>query len=135
VYVGRNVSMAHDALVHGPCFVGDDTFIGFKAVVHDSVVGRGCFVGIGAVVVGVEVPDGRFVPHGSIIDSQEKVDALPLADEAQRHFNEDVVDVNRGLAAAYRAAMVRGGVGAPRGAEAAARPWEPAWRRARAARF
>jgi hypothetical protein len=43
--------------------------------------------------------------------------------------------VNRGLAAAYRAAMVRGGVGAPRGAEAAARPWEPAWRRARAARF
>jgi hypothetical protein len=30
VYVRRNVSMAHDALVHGPCFVGDDTFIGFK---------------------------------------------------------------------------------------------------------
>jgi SulP family sulfate permease len=135
VYVGRNVSMAHDALVHGPCFVGDDTFIGFKAVVHDSVVGRGCFVGIGAVVVGVEVPDGRFVPHGSIIDSQQKVDALPLADEAQRHFNEDVVDVNRGLAAAYRAAMVRGVGGAPRATEAATRPWEPAWRRARAARF
>lgn len=102
VYVGRNVSMAHDALVHGPCFVGDDTFIGFKAVVHDSVVGERCFIGIGSVVVGVEIPDGKFVPHGQIIDSPAKVKALPDATEAHRHFNEDVVEVNRGLAAAYQ---------------------------------
>jgi sulfate permease, SulP family len=103
VYVGRNVSMAHNALVHGPCFVGDGSFIGFKAVVHDAVVGRGCFIGIGSVVVGVEIPDGRFVPHGQIIDSLDEVAALPLADESQMHFNADVVDVNRGLAAAYHA--------------------------------
>ncbi len=102
IYLGRNVSVAHDALVHGPCYVGDDTFIGFKAVVHDAVVGRHCFLGIGAIVVGVEVPDGRFVPAGSVIDNQDKVDALPLVVEAHRHFNEDVVDVNRGLAVAYR---------------------------------
>lgn len=101
VYVGRNVSMAHDALVHGPCYVGDDTFIGFKAVVHDSVVGSHCFIGIGAVVVGVEIPDGKFVPHGRIVDSQAAVAALPDVSEAQREFNEDVVGVNRDLAAAY----------------------------------
>ncbi len=101
VYIGRNVSMAHDALVHGPCFVGDDTFIGFKAVVHDSVVGERCFIGIGAVVVGVEIPDGKFVPHGHIIDSASKVKDLPPVTDAHMHFNEDVVEVNRGLAAAY----------------------------------
>jgi sulfate permease, SulP family len=101
IYVGSNVSMAHDALVHGPCYIGDDTFVGFKAVVHDSVVGSHCFIGIGAVVVGVEIPDGKFVPHGSIIDSKEKVAALPDASDSHSEFNEDVVDVNRGLAAAY----------------------------------
>ncbi len=101
VYVGRNVSMAHDALVHGPCYIGDGTFIGFKAVVHDSVVGERCFIGIGAVVVGVEIPDGKFVPHGMIIDSPAKVKDLPPASEAHMHFNDDVVEVNRGLAAAY----------------------------------
>ncbi|MEA2753681.1 MAG: sulfate permease, SulP family, partial [Myxococcales bacterium] len=101
VYVGKNVSIAHDALVHGPCYIGDDTFIGFKAVVHDSVVGSSCFVGIGAVVVGVEIPDGRFVPHGRIVDSADAVDALPPITEAHKHFNEDVVEVNRGLAVAY----------------------------------
>jgi SulP family sulfate permease len=101
VYVGKSVSIAHDALVHGPCFVGDHTFIGFKAVVHDSIVGPHCFIGIGAVVVGVEVPEGRFVPHGTIVDTAEKAAALPPVSEAQHAFNEDVVEVNRGLAEAY----------------------------------
>ena len=102
IFVGDRVSMAHDALVHGPCFIGDDTFVGFKAVVHDSVVGANCFIGIGAVVVGVEIPEGRFVPHGRIVDTADAVAALPRVAAAQRHFNEDVVEVNRGLAAAYR---------------------------------
>ncbi len=102
VYVGRNVSIAHNALVHGPCYIGDDTFVGFKAVVHDAVVGSHCYIGIGAVVVGVEVPDGRFVPHGAIVDSADAVERLPLVGEVHREFNEDVVEVNRGLVAAYR---------------------------------
>jgi len=103
IYVGENVSMAHHALVHGPCFIGDNSFIGFKAVVHDSIVGSHCYIGIGAVVVGVEIPDGRYVPHGAVVDTADKVDALPRVTDAHKHFNEDVVEVNRGLAAAYRA--------------------------------
>ncbi len=102
VYVGRHVSIAHNALVHGPCYIGDDTFVGFKAVVHDAVVGSHCYIGIGAVVVGVEVPDGRFVPHGAIIDTADAVERLSLVSDVHREFNEDVVEVNRGLVAAYR---------------------------------
>jgi sulfate permease, SulP family len=134
IYVGRNVSIAHDALVHGPCYVGDDTFIGFKAVVHDAVVGSRCFIGIGAVVVGVTVPDERFVPHGSIIDSMDKVDALPMVSDAQHHFNEDVVDVNRGLAAAYRAA-VSSGKKPPHSAAASRHSWDEGWSVASGERF
>jgi sulfate permease, SulP family len=110
VYIGRKVSVAHNALIHGPCYIGDRTFVGFKAVVHDSVVGAGCHVGIGSVVVGVEVADGRSVPKGAIVDTQKKADALPPVSEAQTEFNEDVVEVNRGLAAAYQE---HHGTGAP----------------------
>lgn len=74
---------------------------------HDSVVGSGCYIGIGAIVVGVEIPDGRFVPHGTIVDTADAVDKLPLASEHHREFNEDVVEVNRGLAIAYAAADVK----------------------------
>jgi SulP family sulfate permease len=130
IYIGRNVSMAHDALVHGPSYIGDDTFIGFKAVVHDSVVGSGCSIGIASVVVGVQVADGRAVPAGMVCDTQAKADALPQATDAQHHFNEDVVDVNRGLAAAYRRLVDAGH--APRLVASAAEPasWDEAWARA-----
>lgn len=130
IYVGRNVSIAHNALVHGPCYIGDDTFIGFKAVVHDAVVGSRCFVGIGAVVVGVEIPDGRFVPHGRIVDTAEAVAALPLVDAGHKHFNEDVVEVNRGLAVAYHANDREHAVAQARHADEAAAPppvWDECW--------
>lgn len=107
VYIGSRVSIAHDALVHGPCHIGDQTFIGFKAVVHDAVVGAGSFIGIGAIVVGVEIPEGRYVAPGSIVDTPEKAANLPPAEASHRHFNEDVVEVNRGLAAAYRESAPR----------------------------
>lgn len=103
VHIGERVSVAHQALIHGPTAIGDDCFIGFQAVVHDSVLGAGCYVGIGARVVGVNVPAGRRVPHGAVIENQIDADQLPHAGEAHRHFNDDVVDVNRGLARAYRA--------------------------------
>ncbi|HVH46736.1 MAG TPA: SulP family inorganic anion transporter [Labilithrix sp.] len=126
IYLGKNVSIAHDALVHGPCYIGDETFVGFKAVVHDSVVGAHCFVGIGAVVVGVEIPDGRFVPHGRIVDTADAVDALPPVSEAHKEFNEDVVEVNRGLAVAYHARdRERDEVEREREQDGARRP--PAW--------
>lgn len=129
VYVGRDVSMAHDALVHGPCYIGDGSFVGFKAVVHDAIIGEGCFIGIGAVVVGVEVPAGTHVPHGTIVDSADAVARLPRVTHAHTEFNHDVVDVNRGLAAAYHA--LEGGSQArpPRVETAAAPPhtWEVRW--------
>ncbi|MDB4927772.1 MAG: hypothetical protein JWM10_256 [Myxococcaceae bacterium] len=129
VYVGRNVSIAHNALVHGPCYIGDDTFVGFKAVVHDAVVGSHCYIGIGAVVVGVEVPDGRLVPHGTIVDSADAVARLPLVGAVHREFNEDVVEVNRGLVAAYRELEGGGEPERPRAPEAERRgpDWDQRW--------
>jgi SulP family sulfate permease len=36
------------------------------------------------------------------VDTQAKADQLPPVTDAHRHFNEDVVDVNKGLVSAYR---------------------------------
>lgn len=101
VYVGQRASLAHGALIHGPTYIGEDTFVGFNAIVHDSVLGEGCFIGHGAIVVGVELAPHRFVAPGSVIDTPAAAAALPEATAGHAHFNEDVVEVNRGLAAAY----------------------------------
>jgi hypothetical protein len=106
-------------------------------VVHDSVVGAHCFIGHGAIVVGVELPEGRLVPSGRIVDSADAVAALPLAGEQHHEFNEDVVEVNRGLAVAYHEDERQGSAGGSKRTEAdrdVARDavkrratWEEAW--------
>ena len=101
IWIGPDCSLAHQALVHGPSMIGAKTFIGFKAIVHDAIIGEGCFIGLGAVVVGVEIPPRKRVPNGWIVDSPEKVKELPDVEHAHAHFNEDVVQVNRGLVVAY----------------------------------
>lgn len=49
--IGNNVSIGHNAIVHG-CTVEDDVLIGMGAIVMDkAVVGRGCIIGAGAIVL------------------------------------------------------------------------------------
>lgn len=60
--IGRRVSIAHLAMIHG-CVIEDDCLIGMQAIVMDgAVVGRGSIVGAGAVVTqGMRIPPGSLV--------------------------------------------------------------------------
>ncbi len=62
VVIGENVSVGHNAVVHG-CTIGDDSLIGMGSVVlSGAVVGRQCLVAAGAVVLeGTVIPDGSLV--------------------------------------------------------------------------
>lgn len=104
VYVGKHVSMAHQSQVHGPAKVGDNTFIGMQALVFKAELGSGVVVEPGALVIGVKVADGRYVPAGSVINKQELADKLPTitADYPFRTLNDAVVHVNTQFADGYR---------------------------------
>lgn len=103
VYIGKRVSIAHQAQVHGPASIGNDTFIGMKAFVFRSVVGRRCVVEPGAMVMNVTVPDGRCVPAGSVLKDRGDAAALPriTASYPLKDLNAKVVKVNRCLAEGY----------------------------------
>jgi carbonic anhydrase/acetyltransferase-like protein (isoleucine patch superfamily) len=60
-HIGNNVSIGHNALVHG-CTLADNVLIGMGAIVMDNaVVGENSIIAAGAVVV-----EGTVVPPGSI---------------------------------------------------------------------
>ncbi|MBF4568960.1 gamma carbonic anhydrase family protein [Plantibacter sp. VKM Ac-2880] len=60
--IGRNVSVGHNAVVHG-CTVEDDCLIGMGSVVlSGAVIGAGSLVAGGAVVL-----EGMIVPPGSLV--------------------------------------------------------------------
>ena len=62
VLIGADVSVGHNAVVHG-CTIGDGSLIGMGSVVlSGAVIGAGCLVAGGAVVLeGTVVPDGSLV--------------------------------------------------------------------------
>lgn len=104
VYVGQRVSLAHQAQVHGPCVVQDDTFVGMKSFVFRSQVGNRCVIEPGAIVMGVTIASGRYVPAGTVVRTQADADTLPriTTDYPLAKLNEGVVHVNTQLARAYR---------------------------------
>ena len=106
VYVGNRVSLAHQVQIHGPAVVMDDTFVGMKSLVFKSFVGKQCVIEPGVILMGVTVPDGRYVPAGSVIKTQEQADQLPVITENYpfKTLNKGVVHVNTALAREYLAA-------------------------------
>ncbi|WP_236036391.1 carbonate dehydratase [Heyndrickxia oleronia] len=102
IFIGNQVSVAHGALVHGPCFIGDKVFVGFNAIVYNAIVGKGSFISYNAVVTnGVRIPPNRFIPPGANIDSQEKANALSRVPEDSREFAREVQRVNQEFPASY----------------------------------
>jgi carbon dioxide concentrating mechanism protein CcmM len=101
VWIGKNASITHMALIHGPAYVGDDCFIGFRSTVFNSRVGKGCIVMMHALIQDVEIPPGKYVPSGSIITTQQQADRLPDVQAQDKEFGRHVVGINEALRAGY----------------------------------
>ena len=62
VWIGKNTCITHMALIHGPAYVGDECFIGFRSTVFNAKVGAGCIIMMHALIQDVEIPPGKYVP-------------------------------------------------------------------------
>ncbi|MBW4631355.1 MAG: ribulose bisphosphate carboxylase small subunit [Iphinoe sp. HA4291-MV1] len=101
VWIGSNASITHMALIHGPAYVGDDCFIGFRSTVFNARVGAGCIVMMHALIQDVEIPPGKYVPSGAIITNQQQADRLPDVQAQDNHFAHHVVGINQALRSGY----------------------------------
>jgi len=96
VVIGENVSVGHNAVVHG-CTIGDGTLIGMGAVVlNGAKIGSGCLIAGGAVVLeGAEIPDGSLVAGvpGKVrreLTGEERAGILRNAEHYLAHIDEHV---------------------------------------------
>ncbi|MHA3904400.1 gamma carbonic anhydrase family protein [Castellaniella sp. WN] len=88
--VGRNVTVGHQAMLHG-CTVEDGALIGIQAVVlNGAVIGRHSLVGAGALVT-----EGKTFPERSLILGSPAKAVRTLSDEevagledSARHYAE-----------------------------------------------
>ncbi len=98
VRVGKGASLAHGAVVHGPCDVGENCFIGFKSVVFKSSLGPGVIVLHQALVEGVTIPEKMHVPSMTAVMTEADVHALQPASSELTAFADKVRKTNVFLA-------------------------------------
>ena len=100
VRIAKGASLAHGAVVHGPCDVGEGCFIGFRSVVFKASLGRGVVVQHLALVEDVTIPEGLHVPSMSAVLTEEDVRRLSPASPELAAFAEKVRRTNIFLAEA-----------------------------------
>ena len=102
VTIGERTSIAHRAIVHGPCTVGDDVFIGFNSVLFNCTVAQGCVVRHNAVLDGCHLPADFYVPSTERIGSRTDLATIPKVTVAAYEFSEDVARTNNALVQGYK---------------------------------
>jgi len=98
VRIGARSSVAHGAIVHGPCRIGEDCFVGFGSVVFKAELRDGVIVMHSALVEGVTIPSGRFVASKMAVRCEADVGALAIASEEFAAFARRVSQTNNYLA-------------------------------------
>lgn len=103
VFIGDNVSLAHQCQVHGPAKIGNNVFIGMQSFIFKSNIGNNVVIEPGAKVIGVDIPSDHYVPAGEVIKTPEQAAKLPaITPEYQnKELNHEVVEVNKQLANGY----------------------------------
>lgn len=102
VKVGERASIAHRSIVHGPCEVGNDVFVGFNSVLFNCVIGDSAVIRHNAVVEGCDVPDRFHIPSTTTIKSNEDLNSVTQITADQSTFSESVVQANTELVKGYK---------------------------------
>lgn len=102
VTIGTRTSIAHRSVIHGPCTIGDDVFVGFNSVVFRSEIGDGCVIRHNSVIDGLDLPGQFHVPPMTNIGPQFDLNSIEKVPPEYSSFSESVIDANRTLVAGYK---------------------------------
>lgn len=101
VTIGRYTSIAHRSIVHGPCRVGDNVFIGFNSVLFNCTMGDGSVVRHNCVVEGCDVPARFYIPSTTNVHSNTDLSKIEPVTPDVAGFSESVTQANHALVIGY----------------------------------
>ncbi len=102
IQVGTGTIINHGVVVHGPVTIGDNCFIGCKAIVHYAHIGSNVFVRSNCVVESVTISPERFIEIGSCITLQEDADQLRQITAEEEKFMQRAVGESRDYPIRYK---------------------------------
>lgn len=99
IYIEENVSISHGVLIHGPAYIKENAFIGFKATVDAANIGSNVEIGAHSYIKGVDIPDNVAISPNAVITKVEDIEKylVPLTG-----LNKRIVEVNHQMAKVYK---------------------------------
>ncbi|MBC8875918.1 MAG: carbonate dehydratase [Planctomycetes bacterium] len=94
VSIGRDSSVAHSVVIHGPCQIGSNCFVGFNSVVFKATLGDGVVVMHQSLVESVTVPPGLYVPSMTPVRGEADIGCLTPASPDMIAFAREVSRTN-----------------------------------------
>jgi carbonic anhydrase len=101
VIIGPKTSVAHGAIIHGPCTIGQECFIAVRATLYKITLEDHVWIGIGAIAKLVTLHSFTRVPAGAVIRDRPEVLALRLVTDKEREYMEEVWAANSRLRMDY----------------------------------
>ncbi len=102
VSIGKRTSIAHRSIIHGPCSIGDNVFIGFNSVVFRTDIADGCVLRHNCVVEGTDIPEETVIPPVHHIGPGFDLSTLPKTDQSSDDFSESIISANHDLVKGYK---------------------------------
>lgn len=102
VLIEENTSLAHGCIIHGPCKISKNCFVGFGSIIFNAELDEGAIVRHLSCVEGVKILFKMLVPNGTIIDSENKVKDLEAVPEELKSFSQKVITANLDLVDKYK---------------------------------
>jgi carbonic anhydrase/acetyltransferase-like protein (isoleucine patch superfamily) len=101
VIIGPKTSVAHGAIIHGPCTIGQECFIAIRVSLYKITLEDHVWIGIGAIAKLVSLHSYTRVPAGAVIRDRPEVLALRLITDKEREYMEEVWAANSRLRMDY----------------------------------
>jgi len=102
VIVEESTSLSHGCIIHGPCKIGRNCFVGFGSVVFKAEINEGTVIKHLTVAEGIKISSNKLVTNGTVIDSEDMIKQLAPATEKLKTFSQKVVRTNLDLVKAYK---------------------------------
>lgn len=104
--IGESTSLAHGCIIHGPCKIGNNCFVGFGSVIFNSEIGEGAVIMHLAVLERVNILSGKMVGSSRSISSQDDVTKLKQVNQKLKDFTQKVIKTNLGLVKMYKELLI-----------------------------
>lgn len=98
IYIAENVSISHGVLIHGPSYIKENTFIGFKTTIDGANIGCNVEIGAHSYIKNVNIPNNIAISPNAIITKTNDIDKyiVPLTG-----INSRIIEINKEMTVSY----------------------------------